>query len=323
MPQPGATHSKVTVPHRVLLLGTARSGTSWLGRAMGRAPGVRFYYEPDNVGADPTGARSVGRTEFGPYPIIEPGQVDNPFTPLWDMVFAGRFPFGTGKSKLRPAARAALRVPRAIRTPMVRGMATLSARRPTNCDFAIAKTIYAVFSLDWLVHRYHPDVVAIQRHPFNVVSSWRQLEIPLFDLTTRPAIRARYTDPLGIEPPPAGASELTRIAWVVGLLTQVLGEAVDRHPGWHVVTHEDLCVDPSTSMRRVFNLVGVPWGNEVERFLSDNNQPGEGLQPVRVTAEQPNRWRERLTNHEVVEIEGVLDQFPHRGWIRDPALVLS
>lgn len=324
MHQSTVSDSKRVGPRRVLLLGTARSGTSWLGHTMGRAPGVRFYYEPDNVDADPTGARAAGRSGFGPYPIIDPGQDDNPFTPLWDMVFAGRFPFGTGRRRrMRPAARAALRVPRAVRDPLVRRLATLSARRPTDVDFTIVKTIYAVFSLDWLVSRYQPEVVTIQRHPFNVASSWRQLKIPLFDLASRPAIRERYLEPLGIEPPTAAASELARITWVVGLLTHVLGEAVDRHPGWHVVTHEDLCADPATSIRSVFDRVGLTWTSDVERFLAENNQPGEGLKPMRVTADQPNRWRERLNQDEVAEVERVLGQFPRRGWIQDPALVAS
>ncbi len=312
-------------PRRLLLLGTARSGTSWLGYAMGRAPGVRFYYEPDNVGADPTGAKSNGGSGFGPYPIIDPDQGGGPFTSLWDMVFAGRFPFtaGGGDGRRRSVARAALHVPRVIRDPLVRGVASVSARRPTNVDFAIAKTIYATFSLDWLMARYQPDVVAIQRHPFNVVSSWRQLQIPLFDLTSRPAIRERYLEPLGIAPLPAAASELTRIAWVVGLLTHVLGDAVERHPQWHLVTHEDLCVDPVTSFRAIFSRVGLTWTAEVERFLAENNQPGEGLKPVRVTAEQPDRWRKRLSDAEVREIDTVLEQFPRRGWIRDPSPVPS
>ncbi len=323
MPDPGAVTGR-TGPRPILLLGVARSGTTWLGHAMGKAPGVRFYYEPDNVDADPTGARAAGRSGFGPYPIIDPGQDDNPFTALWDMVFAGRYPFTTGRTKrLSQAARAALYLPRVLRDPLVRQMAVLSARHPTSVDFAIAKSIYSLFSLEWLASRYHPDVVALQRNPLNVVSSWRQLQIPLFDLTTRPAIRTRYVEPLGLDPPGGAAPELVQIAWVVGLLTHVLGEAAARHPEWHVVTHEDLCADPSVRMRAVFDLVGLPWAAEVERFLAENNKAGEGLQPVRVTSEQPDRWRKRLSDGEVTDIERTLSQFPRHGWVRDPALVPS
>ena len=59
--------------------------------------------------------------------------------------------------------------------------------------------------------------------------------------------------------------------------------------------------------------------DSIERFLTTTNRPGEGLKPMRVTAEQPTRWRSRLTDAEVEEIEGVLAQFPRCGWVRAPA----
>ena len=305
---------------RALVVGVARSGTSWLGMALSRARDVRYYHEPDFIGADRD--RGAPRTDgFGAYPLIEPGEDDNPFTPVWDMVFAGTFPFSVGgeRSPLRAAARAALRLPRWMRQPMTRRVAKISVRMPHRPRYTVVKTIHSAFSLDWLAGRYSPRVIAIQRHPLNVVSSWRQLHIAMFDLATRPAIRERYLEPLGIRSPTTDASELTRIAWHVGLLTHVIGDAVVRHPRWHLVTHEDLCAQPESAFRGIFEHLGLEWGPAVETFLDANNRPGEGLRPVRVTAEQPDRWRQRLSDAEVDEIHAVLGQFPRRGWVAEPA----
>ena len=138
-------------------------------------------------------------------------------------------------------------------------------------------------------------------------------------LATRPAIHDRYIEPQLVPPLDAGASELVRIAWHVGLLTHVIGDALDRHPEWHLFTHEDLCVEPPRSIREVFDSVRVPWSPDVERFLEETNRPGEGLEPIRVTSEQPDRWRGRLTADEAAEIDRVLEAFPRRGWLRTPA----
>lgn len=319
MPQPSLNGDRAVPPRRVLLVGVARSGTSWLGHALGRAHGVRFYYEPDNIDADPSGGRPAGGFGFGPYPMISPGEESSMFAAVWDLVFAGRMP-PVEKRPMLLAARAALRLPRSLRDPLVRQVAATAARIPSRSNCTVVKSIYAIFSLDWLIERYHPQVVVIQRHPLNVVSSWRQLNIPLFDLASRPAIAQRYLEPLGIAPP-TGAPELTRIAWHVGLLTHVLGDTAERHPEALLVTHEDLCVEPITGMRDVFERLGLVWTADVESFLAASNRPGEGLQPVRVTTEQPDRWRKRLTDAEVDEIEGVLDQFPRRGWVRAPAAI--
>ena len=304
---------------RLVLVGVARSGTSWLGHALGRARGVRFYYEPDNVDADPSKNTTAGQRGFGPYPVIDSDQDARQFAPLWDLVFSGRLPFALReRRRLRPAARIALRLPRSVRDPLVRGAAALSARRPGRAQSVVVKTIYATFSLEWLVARYRPQVIAMQRNPLNVVSSWRELHIPLFDLATRPILRARYIDPLGIEPPDPGAPEVARIAWHVGLLTHVISQALDRHPEWIFVTHEDLCEDPSATIRRVADQVGLEWTDDIDRFLNDNNRHGEGLAPVRIATEEPTKWRQRLTDVEVAQIEAVLEKFPTRGWVRPP-----
>ncbi|HEY6469586.1 MAG TPA: hypothetical protein VI434_07445 [Candidatus Dormibacteraeota bacterium] len=304
---------------RIVLVGVARSGTSWLGHALGRARGVRFYYEPDNVDADPSSDATAGQRGFGPYPMIDNDRDAGQFAPLWDLVFSGRLPFALReRRRLRPAARIALRLPRSMRDPLVRSVAAVAARRPGRDQGIVVKTIYAPFSIEWLVARYHPQVIAMQRNPLNVVSSWRELHIPLFDLATRPSIRIRYIEPLGIEPPSPGATEVARIAWHVGLLTHVISVALDRHPEWIFVTHEDLCENPATTIRRVSDQVGLEWSDDVDRFLSDNNRHGEGLAPVRIATEEPTKWRQRLTDIEVAQIQAVLEKFPKRGWIRPP-----
>ncbi len=302
---------------RILLTGVARSGTSWLIRAMGATPGTHSYYEPDNVDADPTGVRPIGRSGFGPYPTIGPGEDGGPYRPLWNAAFAGRLPRRRG-IKLT-AARAALRLPPAVRGPLISGSSRLLTTLPGGPERTVVKTIYAAFSLDWLVEQYDPKVVVLQRHPLNVVSSWRELQIPGFDLVSRPSLLARYRDRFEGDPPAAGDSELTKTAWQVGLLTTAIGDALDRHSGWLLVDHEALCVDPAARIRATCERAGMPWSDDVERFLNESNRPGQGLKPVRVTAEQPDRWKGRLTDDEVEEISTVLARFQRGGWVREPS----
>jgi hypothetical protein len=161
-------------------------------------------------------------------------------------------------------------------------------------------------------------VVVIQRNPLNTISSWIELGVHGFDLFDRPEIRERYLEPLGITPPAADAGVTERTAAWVGLLTTVLAGHVERHPEWLVVTHEELCVDPLVRIREVCDQVGLTWSEGIERFLTESNRPGEGFSHIRVTREQPNRWRKRLSDEQVEEIESVLAQYPSRGWIRAP-----
>ena len=79
-----------------------------------------------------------------------------------------------------------------------------------------------------------------------------------------------------------------------------------------------VCVEPAKKFRALFEKMGVPWSEDVETYLEEANRPGEGLKPVRVTSEQVDRWKSRLTAGEVEEINSVLARFPRKGWIREP-----
>ena len=265
--------------------------------------------------ADPTGT-GVSRLGFGPYPMIERDDAAPQFRALWDLSFTNRIPNKPGLR--RSAARAALRLPRGIRDPLLRRTAQAMSSLPGRSPHVIVKSIYAHFYAEWLISHYDPKVVVIQRHPLNTISSWIELGVHGFDLFDRPAVRERYLEPFGISAPGPEASVTQRTAAWVGLLTTVLSDQVDHHPEWLVVTHEELCVDSQVRIREVCDQVGLTWSEGIERFLRESNRPGEGFSNIRVTREQPGRWRKRLSEEQLIEIDEVLAQYPSRGWIREP-----
>jgi hypothetical protein len=299
----------------VLVVGTARSGTSWLAKALGRAEATTHYPEPDNIDSE-HGGRPPGYLGFGPYPLLDRGEQPPSLTALWDFVFSGRIP--SSRRVQLAAGRRFVRLPRAVRDPVFRVAARTMSHLPGGPSHRVVKSIYIMFSLEWFTDRYNPQVVLIQRNPLAVASSWVKLGISSFDLPTRPEIRERHLDRLGIAPPRAPAPPLEVAAWTIGLLTTVLGEALERHPEWPLVLHEDLCVDPRAKFRAVYDAVGLRWSDASERYLEESNRPGEGLRPVRVTKDQPEVWKQRLSPDDIALIEDTLAAFPSRGWIRRP-----
>src|SRR5438309_11762976 len=64
--------SPAAPPRRVLIVGAPRSGTTWVGHALERAPGVIYVHEPDNDSLHPLaifGVRHVGHVA-----TLKPGQ---------------------------------------------------------------------------------------------------------------------------------------------------------------------------------------------------------------------------------------------------------
>lgn len=332
---------------RVILVGTARSGTTWLGRMMSLAEGVSYVAEPDNLGDPFTGP---GHPGYPPFPVLVPDARPPQWEALWDMTFAGRLPMaGIGVS----AGRLLMGIPRGVRDPLLRTTAAVIARLPRNRKTVLVKSIFAHFSIDWIAHRYRPSIVVSQRGPLNVVSSWLMMGMPLFDLETRPEIQ-RLVHRLELPVPPTRESLAARTAWCIGMLNATLGEALDRNPEWVLVTHETICSDPPGQIRALFDSVGLPWSEGVQRAIAESNrdEADHAVSPVAIDAlregpvekkeaaavqdqlrrwrgrledthrranQEPDRWRSRLSPPELDEVRAVLAAFPRGGWVREPA----
>ncbi len=77
-----------------------------------------------------------------------------------------------------------------------------------------------------------------------------------------------------------------------------------------VVHHEALCRDPKAEFPALAHRVGLEWTDRAEAVLAASNQPGEGWSTQRVAAEQPGRWRTRLTAEEQELAATWLAKFP-------------
>lgn len=276
---------------------------------------MTYVEEPDNV--DTENVDVPGGRGFGPYPVLRPGEESSRYASLWEIAFAGATPTG---GAMLAAGRGVLKIPQALRDPLVR-LATPVYLRLRPRQRTVVKSILSIFSVEWLAERFSPAIVVIQRDPRNVISSFLELDFTLYDTWDRRDILARYEELTGAPPPPVGASHVARTAWTIGVLATALGAQAKRHPEWHLVTHEELCIDPRASYRELCADLGLDYGPEVEAFLARSDRPGSGYSSDRVTAEQPTRWRERLSAASLDEIESVLAAFPDHGWAWQPARV--
>ena len=68
-----------------------------------------------------------------------------------------------------------------------------------------------------------------------------------------------------------------------------------------IVRKLEIKIDPSSLDQAI---------REAEHYLDSANQPGEGFAVLRVTQEAPHRWRSRLSPHEALVVQKVLDEFP-------------
>ena len=316
-------NARKTPVNRVLLAGTGRSGTTWTGRVLGSAANTVYINEPDNIGVNHSGGVQSDTLGFGPYPILRADDEAPQYAALWRLAFAGRVPMRNGVG--RRFGRIALRIPRRVRDPLLTTVAGTMERTRSLPANVVVKSTMTHFCIEWIVEHFNPRVVVIQRNPLNVVSSWLDWKVNGKDLHMRSVVHERFVEPFGLPPAPTEGSQAALTAWWVGLLTTTMSRMVDVHPDFIVVTHESLCADPEREFRALYDQLGLTWTDAAGAFLRrgyllptfaqelDTSSMGESSE---VTKAQADRWKERLDDDEVAEIERVLDEFPTRGWIR-------
>lgn len=299
----------------LLIAGVPRSGTTWIGRALGHTDGTAYVNEPDGF-RDPLAFRVM--LEYGENPVLGPGDVAPDVERLWAGALAGGRPSGTWRDRAarvlydrspldeRRAARAAGRA---------RGRLGLAARlaQPRVAEPSkrvVVKSVQGALALEWITDRFHPRVLVIERNPFNVLSSWSELGYVRNPRETE-AIAAYARRRWSIAPPPDDAPHLAMQTFLFGVLTSSLREAAAKHPDWIRARHEDLCVDTVTRFRALAAEVGLVWGDDAEQFLTTSDREGTPYRTQRRTEEQPNRWRDRLGPDQLATIRDVLGRFPH------------
>lgn len=312
---------------RILLTGTARCGSTWAANVLGLADGATAVFEPDGPASDVLGAMVAAR--LGTHPALESEQRSFWYRQLWDLAFVGGWPMARAEG-VRSAGRRVARMPRGFRDVLVAGLAMGTSRVRKRPRHVIVKSVNSTFSLDWIARRYAPKMVIMRRNPLNIVSSCTVLGLyAKRNIGDLPAVNRLLVRPLGLTLPRDDASEVTRVAWNVGLLTTGLKQAAERHPDWIVASHDDLCRDPIDRFDALTTRIGLRWTSAMEAYVTRSDDPkftvfggSQRVHPNAATSttgssrrsEATTQFVRRLTPAQVAEARAVLSEFPLGDW---------
>jgi len=313
-------------PDVVLVTGVARSGTTWVARALASTDGAGYLHEPDNDAFYPYAL--VAKRGLGNYPCLRPGDDADGYARCWDAAFAGpprdapppelvalraELPRAERRRALAPAP-----VPAAVQRLLDLAPPARFVEVPQH---RVVKTVHAALSLPWIVERWHPRVVLVRRHPLEVLASWQEMGLDDFladdDHLLPDAVVGNLVERLGCPPRlPDSASEFCRAAWLIGVLVTALDDAVRSIPGACVVDHERLCRDPLGELRWLAWRCGLAWGPDADAFVHGSQHEGEGEDLARIAPMLPEQWPLRLDASELQDAQRVLAPFPLAGRYR-------
>ena len=312
----------------LFIIGSPRSGTSWLAKIFDSHPDVLYRHEPDSVAwtddiplicpADAVEQYLDAARDYvdrlkrvrriktsGSLPVFEKtyhNRLEHLARKLWIYGVKGAQSATIGARLLRNA-----RVPDLVDPERQAGLAL------------VIKSITALGRVN-LLHRAAPEakLIVIVRHPCgHLASVLRGISASQFENPVSVALSAKLAETeharrRGLTVEAFRRMEtVERLAWRWALLNEKAMEEAAALPGGMVLRYEDLCDDPEGVARQLFDFAGLDWNPQTDRFVraSVRDDHGHGYYRLfRDPKESADKWRKQLDAALVRRIMAVADE---------------
>jgi hypothetical protein len=286
-------------PVPILVTGTHRSGTTWVGKMLAADAGTAYISEPLNVLHRP----GVFRPQVKNWYQYICDENENEYLSGFQELLEFDYRLWDEIRSLR-SRRDVLRMGRdffIFYTGLMRGQRIL------------LKDPFAVFSTPWFAEKLNCKVVITVRHPAAFASSLKRLNW-LFDfqhLLSQPLLMRDHLEPYREE---MQAMRPDDVIGQAALLWKLIYSSVhatrELHPEFIFVRHEDLSRDPIPGYRDLYQRLGLEFNRRVERTIlksSSSENPAE-LSRKKVHGYKVDSranmdiWKKRLTAEEIDRI---------------------
>lgn len=315
--EPSSTPPSTSETSPILILGLARSGTTWLGKIFDAHPDTSYRHEPDL----PTALLGIPR-------ILISGQPSQ-----WTHVLRD---FVAGLPSLR-RVRASASLPvfpkrgegflhfqaRKAETWAVR-LASLrlgNFRLPEHClgpDFAnrrlVWKSVWSVGRAAALLDAIPSiHIVLLLRHPCGVIYSRHRgvragVMAPVLHDEFSELLGFRHHEFAGLDfSPSASADRLELEAYRWACLNSKAMKEIEGNDRCCWIRYEDLCRDPEATVRAIFDRVQLAWNPRVARFLKrSTSRDTRRFYSVYRKGESLDAWKVEMSANERKRVERIV-----------------
>jgi hypothetical protein len=307
--QPGTDRWTQLATSAILVLGSPRSGTTWLAKIFDSHPDTLYRHEPDeltpaNPGLEPAAQIARWLGERRPRAAAKRPYFGKSWRP--PPVDLMRRALGAGLAVLRrisPAGDIGLPdmiMPRCWRLvrPLIKLVnwdAALVARTMpgTRCVFIIRNPCGQIASV----------MTGLAAKRF--LRAEAALDLPL-DLTAA----AHWAAGFGVSAASFGAlSDAAKLAWDWRAFNEPAVEALRGLPNARIVIYEDLCRSPEAVSRTLFAFAGLAWAPSTSVFLgvsTHRDRLAEYYDVFRDTELVADRWRQTMSQADQEAVRSVL-----------------
>lgn len=259
----------------IILAGSGRSGTTWVGNIIAANPGFQVIFEPSDFRRVP---------EAACLPLFPYARLEGAY-PHWEIFF------------------------RDVLSGRVRNSWTDREGKRWWARRFLIKEIRANLMLGWIDRTFHPKIVYMTRHPCAVVLSRMKLkwETHLDVFIDQKQLVADYLDPfMGIIRGARTDFQKQAVMWCVENLVPL--RQLPNHP-WVFCTYEHLYCSPEVETRRILAELGLrhTWFTQrAIKRISVVTRPDSSVQ----SGQNPLvEWQNELSHADIADILAIIHAF--------------
>lgn len=295
----------------ILVTGSHRSGSTWVGRMIAECPNVVYIHEPFNIQHHDPGLCGAKFKYWFTY-VSEENESD--FYQHIKKTFNFSYNL-TGKLK---HVRHAKDIFRAIGTWFEWLRYRLSNAR------LLIKDPIAIMSADWIASKFNIDVLVLIRHPAAFAGSLKKTNwsFPFSHFLKQPLLMNSRLYPFEAEIRTFAKKKQDIIDQSV-LLWKIIHYMILKyraeHRDWIFIRHEDLSQDPLHYFRILFGRLNLEFSQQIANVIRDHSYASTATEPVsthsirRDSRSNILNWKNRLTKNEIkrirTQVEGISSEF--------------
>ncbi len=297
----------------ILVTGSHRSGSTWVGKLLAAAPGVRYIHEP--FSARPTGSRAPGvsaapcHPRFTTWYTYVTTENESEYRERIERIVNLRYHW---LAELREFP-----TPRGIVNAARQGFSYRASRE--RGDRPLIKDPIALMSSEWLASTFNAQVVALIRHPCAFVSSLRRMNwrFRFESLLSQPLLMRDLLGPFEDEMRRMDATDHDMIdngAVIWKILHHVIRTFQERHPDWIYARYEDLAAEPLPGFEALYDQLGLELNARARGTIEEHcyartplTDQGEVHRLVRNSSDDAWSWRGRMSAEEVERVRALVE----------------
>lgn len=287
----------------ILITGSHRSGSTWVGKTVAASSTVGYIREPFNLNQRP-GVCAVRPTHWFTY-------VPGADVSAWEQALRNTLRFQYSYAEEKAAIASSRDVLRAARDASTFAWHRWFSHRP------LMKDPIALLSAEWVYQTFDATVVVLTRHPAAFISSLVRMnwDFPFSHLANQPGLTDALLEPFEHEirrtaerqkkgdTPPLIRQGI--LLW--NIFNHVIDTFWNRHPDWLIMRHEDISRAPMSAFETICDHTGVPFSDAIQRRVSETTASSNSNRLADKQVHKLNRdsesnvwiWKDRLTQEEI------------------------